>query len=79
MDSPFTSARVSRRAWTLLFTALPVFAQAPPPQPAPVAAPSTDTPEQKMQKAIADVRSVSERLAQTDVPMDIEPAFIFHA
>ncbi len=59
----------------MLFTAIPLFAQAPPPQTAP----SGDTPEQKMQKAIADVRAVSERLAQTDVPMDVEPAFMFRA
>ena len=32
-----------------------------------------------MQKASADVRAVSERLSQTDVPMDVEPAFTFHA
>jgi hypothetical protein len=70
MDSPFTSARLSRRAWTLLFTSIPLLAQAPP---------VADTPEQKMQKAIADVRSISERLAQTDVPIDVEPAFTFRA
>jgi hypothetical protein len=63
----------------LLFTSIPLFAQAPPPQAAPIPAPSTATPEQKMQKAIADVRGVSERLAQADVPIDVEPAFTFRA
>jgi len=72
MDSPFTSApfALSRRAWTLLFTSIPLLAQAPP---------VANTTEEKMQKAIADVRSVSDRLAQTDVPMDVEPAFVFRA
>jgi hypothetical protein len=70
MDSPFTHHRLSRRAWTLLFTSIPLLAQAPS---------TADTPEQKMQKASADVRAVSERLSQTDVPMDVEPAFTFHA
>jgi hypothetical protein len=55
---------ISRRTWTLLLAALPAFAQ-------------EKKPEDKRQKANDDVRGVSERLAQTEVPMSVEPAFIF--
>ena len=43
--------------------------------PAP-AAPGTD-PAAKLSKAVDDVRKVSERLAQMEVPMNVEPAFLF--
>jgi hypothetical protein len=55
---------ISRRTWTLLLAALPVLAQ-------------EKKPEDKLQKANDDVRGVSDRLAQTEVPMSVEPAFIF--
>jgi hypothetical protein len=42
-----------------------------------VPAPAQSTPEAKLQKAYADVHDVSVRLSQIDVPMNIEPAFVF--
>jgi len=44
-----------------------------------VPAPPATTPEAKLQKAYADVREVSTRLAQLEVPIDVEPAFAFKA
>ena len=44
-----------------------------------VQATAATTPEQRMAKANAEVRKVSDRLAQTEVPMAIEPAFTFRA
>jgi hypothetical protein len=58
---------ITRRQWTALLAASPLVAQ--------VAA----TPEQKVEKANADVRQVSQRLAEIEVPMNIEPAFRFTA
>jgi hypothetical protein len=58
---------ITRRQWTALLAASPLVAQ--------VAA----TPEQKVEKANADVRKVSQRLAEIEVPMNIEPAFRFTA
>lgn len=48
-----------------------------PPQGAPAPAPPSATRQQKLEKAYADVRKVSERLASIEVPMDVEPAFAF--
>ena len=50
-----------------------------PPVGAPAPAPPTATPEQKQQKAYADVKTVSDQLSKLEVPMDVEPAFAFRA
>lgn len=57
-----------------MLAAAPVAAQvaATPQNPPPLSAPAPE-------KAAADVRKVSERLAQTEVPMAVEPAFSFRA
>ena len=84
---------LTRREWTasLATTAVAVVSTAPlsaqitspattqktPPVGAPAAAPAPDTPEQKLQKAYADIRATSDRLAQIEVPMNTEPAFSF--
>ena len=77
--------RITRREWTAGLAAAvggaPVLAQVTskaPPVGAPAPAPSSATPEQKLQKAYDDVHQVSVRLSQIEVPMDIEPAFAFH-
>jgi hypothetical protein len=71
--------RMTRREWTALISVAPVLGQvtSKPPQGAPAPAPSSATPEEKLKKAYADVRSVSDRLAQLQVPMNVEPAFAF--
>ena len=77
-------SRPTRRQCAAALLALaPVAAQvtnpARPPagQPKPPNPPAT--PEARMQKAFADVREVSARLAQIEVPMNVEPAFSFRA
>jgi hypothetical protein len=74
---------MSRRSWAaLVATALPALAQVaptPPPQGSPQPPPPPATPEARLQKALADIRQTSDRLAQIEVPMDIEPAFAFRA
>lgn len=66
-------ARFTRREWTAFLGAAPLAVA----QAAQVSA----TPEQKtsssLEKAIADVRSVSDRLSKLEVPMNVEPAFSF--
>jgi hypothetical protein len=86
MSTRSAEAGFSRREWTrrvaVGLTALPVAAQVVqkvPPVGAPAAAPPTDTPEQRLQKAYADVRAVSDQLSKLEVPMDVEPAFSFRA
>ena len=74
--------RMTRRQWTALIACAPAFAQPPstvPPQGVPSAAQPPATPEQRLQKATAEVHQASDRLAQIDLPMNIEPAFTFHA
>lgn len=74
------AARITRRDWTALVSASPLLAQITqktPPQGIPAPAPPAATPEQKLQKAVADVHQLSQRLAQIEVPMNIEPAFAF--
>lgn len=70
---------VTRRRAALLLAASPLAAQVVskvPPQGAPApAAPAT--PQQGLEKAHADVRKVSERLASLEVPTSLEPAFSF--
>ena len=79
-------AGVTRRTWAALLAAVPAVAPvlvaqvaSTPQNPPPLAAPPPGTPEQQTAKAAADVRAVSDRLAQTEVPMNVEPAFLFHA
>jgi hypothetical protein len=75
---------VSRRDWSkrLLGTlavspALAQVTQKVPPQGAPSPPPVPATPEQRLQKAYADIRTVSDQLSKIEVPMDLEPAFSF--
>jgi hypothetical protein len=72
--------RITRRQWTALFGAAPLIAQVTskvPPQGVPAPPQQPARPEQKLQKAYADVRQASERLAQIELPMNVEPAFAF--
>jgi hypothetical protein len=66
--------RMTRRTWTALVAFSPLAAEisSTPQSPPPLSA----TPPEK---AMADVRKVSDRLAQTEVPMSTEPAFSFRA
>jgi hypothetical protein len=70
---------MTRRQWTVLVGAGPLLGQvtSKPPQGAPAPAPSSASPEEKLKKAYADVREVSDRLSKLEVSMDIEPAFAF--
>jgi hypothetical protein len=80
MHSRPDASRMSRRAWTALVGAAPLLGQVTQktaPQGSPKPAPPAATPEQKIQKAMADVKQVSDRLAQLEVPMNLEPAFAF--
>jgi hypothetical protein len=76
--------RMTRRQWaaglTAAIGAAPAVAQVSsktPPQRAPAPVHTAVTPEQKLQKAYADVQEIRIRLSQIEVPMDIEPAFAF--
>jgi hypothetical protein len=64
---------LTRRQWAALVSASPLLAQVAPPTPAPL------SPAQKREKANADVREVSQRLASIDLPLGVEPAFRFTA
>ena len=66
--------RLTRRAWTLIWGAAPLAVQAA--QNPPTAEPAAPS---NLDKAIAEVRQVSERLSQLEVPMNVEPAFAFKA
>ena len=75
---------VSRRKWTKqvagALASVPAFAQViqkVPPTGAPAAPPPTATPEERLKKAYADVRAVSDQLSKLEVPMNVEPAFAF--
>lgn len=76
-----SAPRLTRRAWALFGTASLLARQTSktPPQLAPTPPPTQLSPQQKMEKAVADVRGVSDRLAQIELPLDIEPAFNFRA
>jgi len=77
-----SSPRMTRRQVAALLGASPLLAQVTqkiPPQGAPMPAAPNATPEQKLAKALADVREASNRLAQIELPMNIEPAFAFRA
>jgi hypothetical protein len=69
----------TRRHWIALATASTMLGansvQNAPPVPNPAA--TAPTPEAMMQKAQADVRAASDKLAGIEVPMTLEPAFQF--
>ena len=65
--------RFTRRKLVGILAASPALAQVASKVP-PVGVPETGS-----KKAVQDVHSVSERLAQIEVPMNIEPAFAFKA
>ncbi|HZS56440.1 MAG TPA: hypothetical protein VFA65_18690 [Bryobacteraceae bacterium] len=76
--------RVNRREWSkrvagviAIGPALAQVTQKIPPQGAPLPPAPPATPEQRLQKAYADVRAVSDQLAKLEVPMNVEPAFAF--
>jgi hypothetical protein len=74
------TSRLSRRQLAALFTATPALAQVSstvPPQGAPKPAPPSASPEQKVEKALDDIRTTSRRLAAIELPMNVEPAFAF--
>ena len=55
---------MTRREWTLLLAAVPAMAQVTskvPPQGAPAPPQPPATPEERLKKAYADVRGISER------------------
>jgi hypothetical protein len=82
MSAGKSAFRMTRRQWTLCLTLTPLAAQVTstvPPTGLPVPAPSTATPEQKLQKASGDIRQISEQLSKIGIPMNIEPAFSFRA
>ncbi len=71
---------MTRRQWTALIAAAPIAAQVTskvPPQGAPAPPQPPATPEQKLQKAYADIRALSDRLSKMELPMNLEPAFAF--
>ena len=75
-------SRLTRRQWTALLGTAPLLAQVTqrtPPVGAPAPAAHSANPEEKLQKAFADVHQVSTRLAEIEIPIDIEPAFAFRA
>ena len=75
-DNASMSLRFTRRRWVVLIgSAAPVVALA---EQAP-ATPPPQTPQQKMEKAKARVRQVTEKLAGITVPMGTEPSFRFSA
>lgn len=78
--------RLNRREWArgaiAIVTITPLSGQVTqkvPPIGLPVAPASPATPEQRLQKAYADIRAISDQLSKLEVPMDVEPAFAFHA
>jgi hypothetical protein len=80
MRSRRSFSHPTRRECASLLTAAPLLAQVTqktPPQGTPAPAPPAATAEQKRQKAFADIHDVSTRLAQMEVPMNVEPAFAF--
>ncbi|HLH04692.1 MAG TPA: hypothetical protein VKX25_18135 [Bryobacteraceae bacterium] len=71
----------TRRQIAALLAATPLAAQVTttPPAGSPAPAKPSATPEQRLAKAYADVRDVSNRLTRIEVPYDLEPAFTFRA
>jgi len=76
---------MTRRRLAALLGATPLVAQIPsppvtqrtPPLGAPAPSATAATPDEKLKKANEGVREVSARLAKLEVPMDVEPAFVF--
>jgi len=60
------SPLLTRRTWAALVAAVPLAAQVAS-APAPASSP------------VDDVRKTSEQLAQIEIPMSLEPAFLFRA
>lgn len=86
ISSGFGALRLNRREWTKriagALAAAPALAQATqkiPPQGAPATPNPLATPEQRLQKAYADVHAISDKLSKLEVPMNVEPAFAFRA
>ncbi len=86
MSTSRTSAtRITRRQAAALLGVAPLAAQVAtppatskaPPVGAPAPAQPAATPEQRLQKAYADIRQISDRLRNIEVPMNVEPAFAF--
>lgn len=86
MSSHGNQTRLTRRQWTAAISvALPLSAHAQnppvtektPPLGSPAPAAIAADADAKLKKAVDDVRKVSERLAQMEVPMNTEPAFLF--
>jgi hypothetical protein len=76
---------LNRRQWSQRVAAavasIPLAAaqvtQKVPPEGVPAPAPVPATPQQRVQKAYADIHAVSDQLSKLEVPMDVEPAFAF--
>jgi hypothetical protein len=85
-SQPNPDESLNRREWSkriaAALAAAPLCAQVPqkvPPVGVPASPSPSATPQQKLQKAYADIRAVSDQLSKLEVPMDIEPAFAFRA
>jgi hypothetical protein len=66
-------ARFTRREVTLLLAATPLAAQTVPPQTQPAFRPAPKTVEQADQQ----INETSEKLRSINLPMNVEPAFVF--
>lgn len=66
-------ARFTRREVTLLLAATPLASQTVPPQTKPAFRPAPKT----VQDADQQVSETSEKLRSLNLPMDVEPAFVF--
>jgi hypothetical protein len=79
------TTKISRRRVALLLSVSPLAAQVAsppinqktPPVGTPAAPAGAKDPVAKLQKAVEDVRQVSQMLSKLEVPMDVEPAFQF--
>jgi len=58
---------LTRRSWAALVAAVPLAAQV------------ASTPPPAASSPVDDVRKTSEQLAQIEIPMSLEPAFLFRA
>lgn len=73
---------VTRRNLTALLVASPLAAQVTskhPPQGAPAPPQPPATPQDRLQKAYADVRSIGDQLSKIELPVSLEPAYTFRA
>ncbi len=68
-------ARLTRREWTAFLGAAPLVAV----HAGQTSAVPEGTASSSLDKAIADVHEVSDRLSKLEVPMNVEPAFSFKA